>query len=298
MPRPIGLPHQTHAGAIRPIERFIRRPAPGFCIVILINARSVLRFFLRSSLPPIRVVFLAVNDPEFLRPKFLRQVVVIVPDAGIDIKIQFQHAPVGALIVWVKVPRFDVGLLLLRCQFQKCRVVHAPTQLVVGNREYEKLLRIRADCVIENVQPFLRRIQAAKADAVVRFFGKKQHISGRGKADDRSILRRIERFFAAPIIGTVQDVLFPEHIYAARSRAPTQKRLFRIDSRPFAVRGLEQCQFAVDAVYFIVPGLQPCRGIGIVCRIIHADLCEIRCVGRQYIRRFGFPWRFHRLRCW
>ena len=119
-----------------------------------------------------------------------------------------------------------------------------------------------------------------------------------GKADDRSILRRIERFFAAPIIGTVQDVLFPEHIYAARSRAPTQKRLFRIDSQPFAVRGLEQCQFAVDAVYFIVPGLQPCRGIGIVCRIIHADLCEIRCVGRQYIRRFGFPWRFHRLRCW
>ena len=151
---------------------------------------------------------------------------------------------------------------------------------------------------MENVQPFLRRIQTAKADAVVRFFGKKQHISGRGKADDRSILRRIERFFAAPIIGTVQDVLFPEHIYAARSRAPTQKRLFRIDSQPFAVRGLEQCQFAVDAVYFIVPGLQPCRGIGIVCRIIHADLCEIRCVGRQYIRRFGFPWRFHRLRCW
>ena len=125
--------------AIRPIERLIRRPTPGFCIVILINARSVLCFFLRGSLPPIRVVFLAVNDPEFLRPKFLRQVVVIVPDAGIYIRIQFQHAPVGALIVWVKVPRFDVGLLLLRCQFQKCRVVHAPTQLVVGNREYEKL---------------------------------------------------------------------------------------------------------------------------------------------------------------
>ena len=28
---------------------------------------------------------------------------------------------------------------------------------MVGNREYEKLLRIRADCVIENVQPFLFR---------------------------------------------------------------------------------------------------------------------------------------------
>ena len=43
VPRPIGLPHQPHAGAIRPIERFIRRPAPSLYIVIfcitLVNAR-------------------------------------------------------------------------------------------------------------------------------------------------------------------------------------------------------------------------------------------------------------------
>ena len=43
VPRPIGIPHQTHAGAIRPIERFIRRPVPSLYIVIfcitLVNAR-------------------------------------------------------------------------------------------------------------------------------------------------------------------------------------------------------------------------------------------------------------------
>ena len=43
VPRTIGLPHQTHAGAIRPIERFIRRPVPSLYIVIfcitLVNAR-------------------------------------------------------------------------------------------------------------------------------------------------------------------------------------------------------------------------------------------------------------------
>ena len=43
MPRPIGIPHQTHAGAIRPIERFIRRPVPSLYIVIfcitLVNAQ-------------------------------------------------------------------------------------------------------------------------------------------------------------------------------------------------------------------------------------------------------------------
>ena len=66
VPRTIGLPHQPHAAAVRPIERFIRCPAPCFCIVILVNARSVLCFFLRGSLPPIRTVFLTVDFPKFL----------------------------------------------------------------------------------------------------------------------------------------------------------------------------------------------------------------------------------------
>ena len=181
--------------------------------------------------PPVGDALFAVNFTEALRAEQRLQVVIVVPDAGVDAKIQLQHAPVGALVRRIDVPRLDVGLLLLCRKLQKVRIVHGPAQLVIGDGDQQKVLRIRADLVIEDVQLPFGRVQSAEADAELSLFGKEERAPGSRHLQNRPIRRAVNRLCRFPAIIEPVNGLLVERIETGRAGRPAERRFHRVSKQ-------------------------------------------------------------------
>ena len=64
---------------------------------------------------------------------------------------------------------------------------------MIGNGEQQKVLRIRADLVIEDVQLPFGRVQSAEADAELSLFGKEERAPGSRHLQNRPIRRAVNR---------------------------------------------------------------------------------------------------------
>ena len=102
---------------------------------------------------------------------------------------------------------------------------------MIGNGEQQKVLRIRADLVIEDVQLPFGRVQSAEADAELSLFGKEERAPGSRHLQNRPIRRAVNRLCHFPAIIEPVNGLLVERIETGRVGRPAERRFHRVSKQ-------------------------------------------------------------------